>query len=203
GVRGLLRGLETVARNRLPLHRQEVLPDAADLLRDTFPVPRQAAGRHGSRQAQRRCRRARERGDPGARVQAGRCGPADSMSTGPGDVSARTATHEGSTSMQRAMMMTRSGRGHAEPSGWRSTEKLAAPDGLCRDARAEVPPPATRPVVRWEIPAGAKRPVMRWQMPTESRRANRSIAIGVLALVCGFVLPPAALGTGPTPDMGG
>ena len=43
--------------------------------------------------------------------------------------------------MQRAMMMTRSGRGHAEPSGWRSTEKLAAPDGLCRDARAEVPPP--------------------------------------------------------------
>ena len=44
---------------------------------------------------------------------------------------------------------------------------------------------------------------MRWQMPTESRRANPSIAIGVLALVCGFVLPPAALGTGPTPDMGG
>src|SRR5262249_28946233 len=88
GVRGLLRGLETVARNRRPLHRQEVLPDAADRLRDTFPLPRQTARRHRSRSAQRRHRHTGERDDPSAHVQADRCRRTDAMSTRPTFVAA-------------------------------------------------------------------------------------------------------------------
>jgi len=103
--------------------------------------------------------------------------------------------------MQRSMMMARSGGGHAARSGWRSTEKLAAPaDGVRGGARAAMSSRAARPVMRWEIPTGATRPVMRWEIPTEGKKAIPSIAVGVLVLVCGLVVPPAAFGTGPSSD---
>src|SRR5262249_35668572 len=96
------------------------------------------------------------------------------------------------------------GRGHAAPSDWRSTEMLEAPaDGIRGGTRSAINPRAARPVMRWEIPTGATRPVMRWEMPTERKRALPSIAIGVLALVCGLVGPPVAFGTGSSPDGGG
>jgi hypothetical protein len=41
---------------------------------------------------------------------------------------------------------------------------------------------------------------MRWEIPTEGKKAIPSIAVGVLALVCGLVVPPAAFGTGPSSD---
>src|SRR5262249_45221225 len=41
------------------------------------------------------------------------------------------------------------------------------------------------------------------EIPTERKREIPAIAIGVLTLVCGLVVPPAAFGTGPSTDGGG